>query len=514
MGIKNVFRTGAMAVLAMVVIGATAQELQAYPFFTTPETYGAVGDGIHDDTQAVNAALASLAPGGRVLLTGKYLIESANLLIPSNVTLEGTYEAVGTSWNNTTAPYAQLNSAIILNSNYTIGLGGGSTIKGVLIRRQGQIFPAADSTGFAGIAITAVGDDHSIIGCMILGFNKAIYSSGYARQYYNHILGDNLNFIEVTNSTDIGRIIDCHAWPFIAIAYPGVRPSVWADRGVGYYIHDGADWIKLTNCFAYGYTTGISLLNVNSVTLLGCGVDGTQENTSSIGISIIGQCLDTRLEACQVAAQAEAIYINTGFTPAYRIVTQIVDCNLWGNTANGMNSQNIFIADGDADILGCHIRNGSTGVYVNSAESRVLIDGNGFDDMDTYPIYNNAGSPYVLIGLNDYGIFPTGSGVVYNMALQTATVGSGSLANALLLPSSGDVFSIPSGTGNFSFINGSFDGRVKTLLFNGVLTITSSTSPGGIRLSSGSNFVTAAGTSLSVLQGPGGYWVETGRSNP
>ena len=43
------------------------------------------------------------------------------------------------------------------------------------------------------------------------------------------------------------------------------------------------------------------------------------------------QCIDVRLDSCQVAAQAQAIYINTGYTPGYRIVTQIVDCDLWGN---------------------------------------------------------------------------------------------------------------------------------------------------------------------------------------
>jgi hypothetical protein len=510
LGVSSVM---AMLMLFFIAICPKAAEARS-AFFITPEGYGAVGDGVHDDTVAMNAALASLTPGGKIVLTGKYLIASASLVVPCNVTMEGSFEAIGTSVNNYTAPYDTLNSAIILSSSYTINLGGGSTIKGLLIRRQGQTFPAADATGFAGTAITPVGDDHSIIGCMILGFNKAIYSTGCQRQYYNHILGDNLNFIEVTQSYDIGRIIDCHAWPFVTIAYTGSRPSNWADRSVGYYLHDGADWCKMTNCFAYGYTTGINVVNSNSVTLLGCGVDGTVANVNSVGISIIGQCHDVRLDSCQIAAQAQAIYINTGYTPDYRIVTQIVDCDLWGNLANGSASKNIYIQDGDAAVIGSHIRNGYTGVYVNNIASRVMIEGNGFDQIANQPIFNNAGSPYVFIGLNDYSTFPTGGNVVYNPVLQTATVGTGSLSNVLLLPASGDVFSIPSGTGNFTFINGSSDNRIKTLLFNGSLTITSSTSPGGIRLSNNAAFNTAAGTSLSLILGPLGYWIETGRSNP
>ena len=216
----------AMRILIIVFAGICPEVARAQsPFFITPEAYGAAGDGVHDDTVPVNAALASLTPGGKIILTGKYLIASANLVIPSDVTMEGTYEsAIDTSAN---APLPNtLNSAIILNSNYTISLGGGSTIKGLLIWRQGQVFPAADATGFAGTAITIAGHDASIIGCMVLGFNKAIFSSGYGRQYYDHILGDNLNFIEVTGSHDIGRIVDCHAWPFVTIAYTGTRPSI------------------------------------------------------------------------------------------------------------------------------------------------------------------------------------------------------------------------------------------------------------------------------------------------
>jgi hypothetical protein len=498
---ENVFSIIVSLLIAVAILPSIAT---AQPFFTTPEAFGASGDGMHDDTVAVNAALASLEPGGRIVFTGKYLIASANVVIPSNVTFEGTFESVGTSLNNWTAPYANLNSAIILNSNYTIMLGGGSSIKGLLIYRQGQVFPAADATGFAGTAITAAGDDHSVTGCMILGFNQAIYSNGFSRPYYHHVLGDNNNFIQIANCGDIGRITDCHAWPFVTIAYAGTRPADWAARtGIAYNINSPADWMKITNSFALAYNIGINLIDSDSVTLLGCGIDG-----GNIGVRIVGQCLDVRLNACQIAAQNQAIYINTGFTPAYRIGTQIIDCDLWGNTI-GSSSQNIIIYDGDAQIMGCHFIKGNSAVNISSPDSRVLIEGNAFDGIPT-PIYNAAGSPYVFIGKNDFADIPDGTNVVFNGTLPTASV-SGSTLN---LPPSGDVFTILSGTANFSSIQGSFDGRVKTLIFESVLTIPSSTSPNGIRLSTGSQFTTAAGTTLSVIFSQAGYWVETGRSNP
>ena len=502
---RKLFKIVSLVILAIL----TKQEtlVAAFPFYVTPEEFGAVGDGVQDDTAAMNAALVSLAPGERVLLTGKYLINSANVIIPSNVTLEGTFEAVGTSKNNLTEPYALLNSAIILNSNYTLSLGGGSAIKGLLIRRAGQVFPAPDSTGFAGTAITIAGDDASVIGCMILGFNLGIYSSGFQRQYYNHILGDNLNFIEVTASYDIGRIMDCHAWPFVTIAYPN-RPINSSYRNTAYYLHDSGEWFKMTNCFAISYMHGIIIQNAGA-TLLGCGVDG-REIPDSIGISVLDNSTNVRLNACQVAAQANAVFTNTT-TPW---PTQIVNSNFWGNTGNGVNSTCINVGSGNVEITGgCRFigNNTSYGIYISNSASQVLVDGNSFYQFAVSPIFNQAGSPHVQVGLNDYGNYPTGSSVVANMVLPSATVGTGAQSNVLLLPSSGDVFFIPSTTGNFRFINGSFDGRVKTLIFQGALTITSSRDPNGVHLSNGGTMTTAAGSSLSVIFFPGGYWVETGR---
>lgn len=78
---RGLFKTAVMAILSLVIIAVlTRQETaraepQSFPFFTTPEEYGAAGDGIQDDTAAMNTALASLAPGERLLLTGKYLIK-------------------------------------------------------------------------------------------------------------------------------------------------------------------------------------------------------------------------------------------------------------------------------------------------------------------------------------------------------------------------------------------------------------------------------------------------------
>ncbi|HEY2810242.1 MAG TPA: hypothetical protein VGJ00_02480 [Rhabdochlamydiaceae bacterium] len=508
------FKIGTISTLLLVTITALTkhekvQAAQSLPFFTTPEEYGAAGDGIQDDAAPINNALASLAPGQRLLLTGKYLINSADVKIPSNVTLEGTFEAVGTSKSNHTEPYELLNSAIILNSNYTISLGGGSTIKGLLIRRNGQIFPAADATGFAGTAITVAGDDASIIGCMILGFNLGIYSSGHQRQYFNHILGDNLNFIEVAKSHDIGRIVDCHAWPFVTIAYTGPNPPPNRSyRNIGYNLHDGADWFKMTNCFAISYFKGILLQNTGAVTLLGCGVDG-QEIPNSIGISVIDNTNNVRLNACQVAAQAHAVFIDTTIAGSN---TQIVNSNFWGNVGNGTNSTCIYVGGGNVEITGsCRFSGGNFALYINNAASNVLVDGNSFYGFTHNPIFNQAMSPYIQIGLNHYGDYPTGSSVVANMVLPSATVGTDTKSNVLLLPSTGDVFSIPATTGNFQFINGSFDGRVKTLIFHGVSTITNSKNPNGIHLTNGANLTTSAGSSLSVIFSPDGYWVETGR---
>jgi len=70
------------------------EDLPNFDNFITPEEYGAVGDGLTDDTAAINTALSAASDSGKVFLfTGKYLVDghytgdfhTTGLQIPSNI---------------------------------------------------------------------------------------------------------------------------------------------------------------------------------------------------------------------------------------------------------------------------------------------------------------------------------------------------------------------------------------------------------------------------------------------
>jgi hypothetical protein len=97
---------------------------------------GAKGDGVTDDTAAINGFLAGLQPGQRVWVpVGKfYLINSGNLTIPTGVVIQGT------------APLSnQANNALfcgcgfLLNPGYCVALGYAAQLRNLKIFRSGLL---------------------------------------------------------------------------------------------------------------------------------------------------------------------------------------------------------------------------------------------------------------------------------------------------------------------------------------------------------------------------------------
>lgn len=88
--------------------------------------FGVVGDGVTDDTAALQAALdyAYNKKGGRVVISNgmRCLIDSNNLWIGENVTLCGPHAKIG-QINRPTFDFSNVTGALIVNPMYTIWLG-------------------------------------------------------------------------------------------------------------------------------------------------------------------------------------------------------------------------------------------------------------------------------------------------------------------------------------------------------------------------------------------------------
>jgi hypothetical protein len=467
--------------------------------------FGAVGDGVADDTAAIQAAIdaVSAAGGGLVHIPnyGKYLIDST-LTVKVNVALVGPHKYVGAPGPSASAPYDTVGGTLIVNSSATISLLSNSSISGLFLYRKGIVFPITSTAAYAGTAITIDGEDVGVSHCQILGFAKAIYSDGWQRQRINNIWFDTTTGIEIADCLDVAYINQCHGWPFGTIEHvaSGGSGTLLTRSGTAFYLHDTCDWARLTDCFSYGYYRGFQLINVNYVTLSGCGADNITPTkyAGSIGFNIgggTGCCLTN----CTVAAQEEA-GISTSMNEGEPVTisnTSIFNC---GN--HGINHYS-----GDLILSNTSIQVCDNGVTVGLTTARVIESANRFKSITNGRGFSvPAGSTTDKIQLSSDTLFvnaPNGTRKANNNNLTLPSIAS---ADPLNLPINGNAF-IVTGTTNFGTISGGWAGRIVVLKFTDALTIFD----GGGSVKLAGNFTSTADDMLTLLY-DGNVWLELSRS--
>ncbi len=227
---------------------------------------GAIGDGVTDDTARINAFLATIKNGGRVWLpAGKqYLIDSSNLLVPPNVTLEG----LSSPQSPAGAISLSKASGFILNPTYTITLSSGAQLRDLFVRRAGLI--ANPSAAQVVAAVAQWGKERSVavtipanIGGIMLsdlfieGFNTCAKAS--TGQFSIETLsGDCYNGIEVMHAGDNHYIDNVRFEPYYALATPATS-GAWARPGIAFYLHDGNTGTVLTRAFSFMYASAVLL---------------------------------------------------------------------------------------------------------------------------------------------------------------------------------------------------------------------------------------------------------------
>ena len=467
--------------------------------------FGAVGDGTTDDTAAIQAAIDSIeTTGGTVVLAnnGKYLVASS-ITIKGKVCLQGSWVNPDVSGPPTAQTYSSAGSCIRLASSATIFLAQASSIENILIYRNGMTFPTESGTGYTGTALWATGNAVALRNLLVLGFNKLFYSNGQQRHTIDRVYGDNINGIEITGAYDVCYVFDCHMWPFASNT--NIYPSSGTSRsGIAYYAHDGADWIKFTNCFCYGYKTGFKIENANSSTLIGCSVDqnfasGSATHVDSIGFDITGTSVDTKMIGCQAGACWYGLVVNTVASET----TFSESFSAWYPKIAG-----VYVQQGNASISGGIIRNTDIGITTDNANSIIHVANVKFNVISNVPIYTSVSNKTIFVSECDFGNFTSTTSGAVGFGATSQVVAS---SDPAVLPMTGNVFRI-SGTTSFGSLRWGWVGREVTLIFNGSLTVFSATgSNQNMKLSGGANFAASANTSLT-LKHDGVQWFETGRS--
>jgi hypothetical protein len=479
--------------------------------------FGAVGDGVADDTAAIQAAVNSLGTLGGMV----FIPSSMRCRVNSSITLNEKCSLVGTSDNlvGSLTIVTQRGSSIILDNNATIIMAGRSTrIEGINIYKFGLVpggKTAAEVIALCtGDAIEVRDRDCAIIKCTIIGFYNAIINyAPYAasRLFVSNVFIDCRNGITSQASGDVTRIENVHCWPILG---DGEYDS-WLNTRTGlvaFNFNTFQDWTKLTNCFCFGYETGYKFENASTVELIGCQADyppatpagnagptpsRVQTPNGSSGISISGLSNTISIVGCVTAGSDVGIKVNsTSGQSSIQIDcshgnTHLVSCieNIYGyltinnyTARTGVSNQGIGvqtrITANITKISDCTFRSLEYGIVQDSASTPLFI---------TNPTY------IISLPLN------------YVVNSYIASVAS---TTVMRIDGESNVFNVTGNT-NISdlLVQDDYAGKIVVLKFLGTLTVFDNTTT--LRLNG--NLNATPGTTLTLVS-DGLLWYEVARS--
>lgn len=471
--------------------------------------FGATGDGVTDDTAAVQAALsyASSIGGGTVLIPwGMRIRILGNITIPTGCSLIGANTPplgqIG-SYN-----YLTLKQAVLLNSAATITLNGDSQVKRLCFLRDGMSWDLTraqvDAT-FAGSCLTLADgqSDITVEECAFFGFDYAIRTATanleINRLHLSHINMDCKNGILINNCYDVSYLREIHSWPWVSVSSPAETGGAQLKRsGIAFHLTGVNDWTDIQSCFDYGHYRGFQITDGSDVTLTNCKADCSFDaaGDGTIGFLINGQASGVRLVAPQAAGRQFGIWLDClGTANADQDVT-IIAPNVWvfKNTA-------IVVDRGRAVILGPNLRNGPTNTGAGAGIDCTTANG-ALATVIGGIVKNTA------LGLN--GNIRHSGLVFMSVATPASNPRAASIAAADPLPVTGsESFYVVSGTASVGTIANAqaYSGKVLTLLFTGDVRLLHG---GGMRLAGGVDFAAVAGSTISLVS-DGGLFYEVGR---
>ena len=224
--------------------------------FLNVKTYGAVGNGITDDTAAFQFALdlASAQNGGIVFVpTGTYKI-ATHLTIPSHVTLEGVFRAPPGNYNGPVgSTLLAYEGAGDENGTPFITMSDTSTIKGLMI-----FYPEQSDVTVVPYpwCIKGANNNCTVMDMLLVnpwrGLDFGTRDCG--RHMIQRVYGQPIKMgLYIDKVMDVGRVQDVHFWPFWKGG--GAAENYTKANGTAFHIRR-ADWEFVSGCFAISFNIG------------------------------------------------------------------------------------------------------------------------------------------------------------------------------------------------------------------------------------------------------------------
>lgn len=347
------------------ITGATARTVVSKLADTiSVKDFGAVGDGVTNDTAAFQAAIDSLGGAGQVYVPpGRYYLGST-LTVKANVFLRGA--AHNMSEDNVAHNYDNFNNVIFLNPAATINLADGATIDGFQILSNllngalpfaSEAAALASIASWSGTAITQTGSDVKVSNCFIGGFAQAFDSNSKERTKMDWVNIDCIAGVLIRASYDIARIQNVHCWPFIvAHQSPTLSNATWKRSGSAFKTLTGADGTTFTNCFSYAWDIGFDIQTKTACLLTGCFADSSSYGTGQIGFKLSGQAELINIIGGGTSGQSQGVYIDVTNTTYGRI--NISGLCFWGNSSHLVSNQHKTL-----NITNCYFRDTPSSPY-------------------------------------------------------------------------------------------------------------------------------------------------------
>ncbi len=227
--------------------------------------FGAVGDGNTDNTAAFQRAMdeAAKAGGGVVHVPAGHYRFNGVLSIPGAVTLQGTFRVPPTDQREARP---KLDGSVLLayagrgnpDGEPFIRLAGSmATISGFTIMypewNEETVPPVAyPPTIYANGVV-----NNGILDCLLLNSYEGIVLQDAARFLVRNVYGyPSKRGLYVDACYDIGRVENCHFWPFGVVYHPDKPYSQWINLNGVAFEFARTDWQYVINTFCFGYGVG------------------------------------------------------------------------------------------------------------------------------------------------------------------------------------------------------------------------------------------------------------------